>query len=856
MTRILSIALLAVGLTWSFATRPADELNWRSHGWSNVLDHVLASTWDPADTTYRSMYAVGPGGIYHSADMGVSWTHRDSGMDNLMVSHLAIARNAPDILYATTGAILHRYPEEQPHVLPGNGIYRSGDRGQSWERLPLAIDEPDMKFLNTVVTSPRGDTVVVASHRRILRSMDHGQTWQEVHRLQELYGRWDITGCCLSTHFSPHLELFTSPYDFSSLIAIRRDIPRAYGVDLRYDVLHSLDGGATWHDLEINGQTLRQLADEHPSAKYGPPWPFYTVDPGVLWAFGRGKAFRSEDYGRSWDAIPVVDPDSFSSVGGVGHPLRSSQFLTPGLVWTYEDGVITGKRDGTGGTGGYWGSHAQPLREPNLDGFDYRGFGFGGSVLKVPYGQTSAFNNAQVKDICKLAQTGSGDRGNYRYLGLTGKNGPMVGSTSSRIDADWHYERHDESHMRVRAALAEWVLCHPTKPHHALVEMYSGDYLRSATSAAERDTWVYHHDRTDGAVDAWTTPQVRTHIGYEVYAMDTTPALQDTVYAVTMKGVFRSDDWADTWTQLLGEPDVNSSAGGKFIHVSRADPNHIITQRAVSRDGGETWEDLQYRQGGWEPHYDWVEQERTIFRTYGYHLGPGNPHDTRHEFPWQLPGWIKMATHPGAPDYIWTCTPLEIRRWTEDLTSYTTLATAEDLGVCRDILVMDSDPNWFWVGTDRGIWESLDGGDTWHPASRGLPPVPVSSFDVAEGQVIVGTLGRGVFSVLQAEVEALRTSSERKTLLPDRLPFALTPTWPNPFSSSTTVGFRTEETAPVRIEVYDVTGRKVSVLTDRVYTPGRHSVDWQAEPQSSGVYFVRMLADGRQVDTRRMVLRK
>ena len=73
--------------------------------------------------------------------------------------------------------------------MPGNGIYRSGDRGQTWERLPLAIDEADMKFLNTVVTSPRGDTVVVASHRRILCSMDHGQTWQEVHRLQELYGR-------------------------------------------------------------------------------------------------------------------------------------------------------------------------------------------------------------------------------------------------------------------------------------------------------------------------------------------------------------------------------------------------------------------------------------------------------------------------------------------------------------------------------------------------------------------------------------------------------------------------------------------------------------------------------------------
>ena len=81
--------------------------------------------------------------------------------------------------------------------------------------------------------------------------------------------------------------------------------------------------------------------------------------------------------------------------------------------------------------------------------------------------------------------------------------------------------------------------------------------------------------------------------------------------------------------------------------------------------------------------------------------------------------------------------------------------------------------------------------------------------------------------------------------LPDRLALTLTPKWLNPFSSSTTIGFTAEEAAPVRIEVYDVTGRKAGVLTDRMYTPGRHDMAWQAGPQSSGVYFVWMLADGR-----------
>ena len=816
------------------------------------MDFVPASMWDPGDSTYQSMYAVGPGGIYHTSDMGQTWTHRDGGMDNLNVSRLAIAHLAPDILYATTGFVLHKYFDEQPHVLPGSGVYRSGDRGQSWERLPLSIEEQDMKFLNAVVTSSKGDSVVVASHRRIMRSVDHGKTWEEVHLLDEIYGRWDITGLGAYEHFSPHIELYVAPTDFSSLIAVRRDATWAFGgYPHRYEILHSLDGGATWADLEIDGRSLRQLPASWEEVRYGPPWPMYTVEPGTMWAVERGGVYRSTDYGATWAAVPIDDPDSLLRNFGRPNPLAADNFITSGLA-VFRDGVLSVEEDSRA-YGGLELGHSQPSLE---DSHGFSSISFHRHAPVTSRGLVTAFNNAQVKAVCKLPQTGSGDNGAYRYVATSGKNNVMVGSASSKVGHAWHALGGDASRgYLLRGRMAEWVLCHPTKPHHALVAQHGG-YARSATQAAEADSWVYYHDSQWVEDNYDNVPNVRTHIGYATYAMDTAPAHPDRVFAVTAKGVFRSDDWADTWTQLLGEPDVNSSAGGKFIHVSRANPDHIITQRAVSHDGGETWEDLQYFSGGTGPHYDWVEQERTIFRTYGYHLGPGNPHDTRHEFPWQLPGWIKMATHPGAPDHIWTCTPLEIRRWTEDLTSYTTLATAEDLGVCRDILVMDSDPNWFWVGTDRGIWESLDGGDTWHPASRGLPPVPVSSFDVAEGQVIVGTLGRGVFSVLQAEVEALRTSSERSLPLPDRNAFALTPNWPNPFNRATTIGFTTAQAAPVRIEVYDVTGRKVSVLTDRIYAPGRHNVDWQAGPQSSGVYFVRMLADGRQVDTRRMVLRK
>jgi len=61
-----------------------------------------------------------------------------------------------------------------------------------------------------------------------------------------------------------------------------------------------------------------------------------------------------------------------------------------------------------------------------------------------------------------------------------------------------------------------------------------------------------------------------------------------------------------------------------------------------------------------------------------------------------------------------------------------------------------------------------------------------------------------------------------------RLPaaFALGQNQPNPFDEHTTIHFELPVGAIVRLEVFDVQGRRVRVLADRYYEPGFHSVDW------------------------------
>jgi hypothetical protein len=79
--------------------------------------------------------------------------------------------------------------------------------------------------------------------------------------------------------------------------------------------------------------------------------------------------------------------------------------------------------------------------------------------------------------------------------------------------------------------------------------------------------------------------------------------------------------------------------------------------------------------------------------------------------------------------------------------------------------------------------------------------------------------------------------------------------YPNPFNSSATIEYGLPEAGRVRIDIYDLLGRKVETLNDEEMQAGRHQVVWDASGYSSGVYFYRIKA-GDIVDTKRMVYLK
>jgi hypothetical protein len=90
------------------------------------------------------------------------------------------------------------------------------------------------------------------------------------------------------------------------------------------------------------------------------------------------------------------------------------------------------------------------------------------------------------------------------------------------------------------------------------------------------------------------------------------------------------------------------------------------------------------------------------------------------------------------------------------------------------------------------------------------------------------------------------------------LPLTLSQNWPNPFNPSTTITYYLPQTARVRLEIYDVSGRLIARLVNGMEERGYHTASWNGStesgrPAAPGLYLYRLTA-GHAALSRKMVL--
>jgi len=153
---------------------------WTPLGPGNIGGRTRVVRYHP--TRHGTIFAAGvSGGIWRSDDDGATWRPTGDGLANLAVNALVIDPRAPDVMYAGTGEGYFR-EEIRGTGLPlrGSGIFVTRDGGASWQRLPSTTTDAFLwvNDLEVGIGDPR--RVYAATRTGVWRSLDAGQTWTQL----------------------------------------------------------------------------------------------------------------------------------------------------------------------------------------------------------------------------------------------------------------------------------------------------------------------------------------------------------------------------------------------------------------------------------------------------------------------------------------------------------------------------------------------------------------------------------------------------------------------------------------------------------------------------------------------------
>ena len=138
-----------------------------------------------------------------------------------------------------------------------------------------------------------------------------------------------------------------------------------------------------------------------------------------------------------------------------------------------------------------------------------------------------------------------------------------------------------------------------------------------------------------------------------------------------------------------------------------------------------------------------------------------------------------------------------------------------------------------WIGAGNGSYSS--------PDSTGRDSV------VSWAMLLGPTVESALWTDVPIGISNISTEIPRE--------FSLEQNFPNPFNPVTNIKFDVAKSGPVKIIIYDLLGKEVSVVINKQLAPGRYMIDFNAENLSSGIYFYKLITD-EFVSIKKMTLLK
>jgi photosystem II stability/assembly factor-like uncharacterized protein len=657
------------------------------------------------------------GGLWKSTSGGVTWTPVLDDHPASSIGAVAVYQAAPDVVWVGTG---ERNRRNSAGV--GTGVYKTMDGGRTWEPVGLentgAIDaiilhpsNPDIAYVGAL-----GNTWAETADRGVFKTTDGGKTWSKILYVNERTGAGDLV-------MDP-----SNPNKLLAAMWEHRRWPwffRSGGPGSGLYVTH--DGGAGWKQLTS--------ADGLPEGELGRiGLDFSRSNPDVVYAVVEARKnvlLRSTDGGLSWSVVNRADniaerPFYYGQVRV--DPLNENRvYNVHGTIDLSEDGgknfrtLLPFARVHVDHHAFWVGPDGKLLIDGN-DGGVYLSRDRGESWQFVENLPLAQFYHINVDlDTPYHVMGGLQDNGSWRGPSTVWENGGIR-----------YYHWREVAFGDGFAVVAD-----PRNTRFAYAMSQGGAIVRSDLETGEwKAIRPAHPDGVDLRFNWNAGIAIDPHDGAVYYGS---------------QFLHRSTDLGQTWSII--SPDLTTNdpekqrqleSGGLTYDVTAAE-NHttILTiapspvERGViwvgtddgnvqlTRDGGRTWSNLADRIRGvppttWVPHIEASKFDAgTAFVVFDDHRRGNNQ------------PYVFKTTDYG-------------RSWASLVT--------QDLEPFNFVHVVEQDPavaDLLFLGTEYGMYVSLDGGKTWHLWRHGLPRAPHQALMVhpRDGDLVVGTHGRAAYIV-------------------------------------------------------------------------------------------------------------
>lgn len=678
-----------------------------------AVDQTNPSTW---------YVAVGSGGVWKTVNNGTTWTPIFDDQAVYSTGDVTISPSNPNIIWVGTGE-----NNGGRHISFGDGVYKSLDGGKTWKNMGLGATEHVSDIIihptdpDTVWVSSQGPLWTSGGERGLYKTTDGGETWNRVLETDEWTG---VTSLLIDPSNPDRL--------YAATWSRQRTIAAYVGTGPGAGIFTSDDGGETWTELKTG----------LPSGNMGKiGLAISPMQPDVVYAAievdnRKGGVYRSTNRGASWTKMS-------DEVGGGTGPhyyqelfADQHQFDRIYLMSNYSKVSDDGGKTWAplGNDTKHVDDHAMAFHPTDPD-FTLVGSD-GGIYMSYDRMKNWQFiSNLPVSQFYKVAADDA--KPFYFVYGGTQDNSTQGGP--SRTDREEGIKNKD------------WFLTLFADGHQPATEPGNPDIVYSQWQQGS----LARHDRKTGEV-TYIKPQPKPGDPAERFNWDApiNVSTHDSarIYHASQR-VWRSDDRGDSWTAI--SPDLTKNgdrmqypmmgrtwsveAGWDLLAMSNfhtianfsespVDENVLWAGTddgliQVTTDGGQNWRAIE------------IDDIRGI---------PANSYvnDIRADLFDRDTVYVALDNHKEGDykPYLIKSTNLG-RSWT----SITDGLTEKNL-VWR--IVQDHvNKNLMFLGTEFGLYFTVDGGDQWVELEGGMPTISTRDVIIQrdEGDLVAGTFGRGIY---------------------------------------------------------------------------------------------------------------